>query len=66
MEIKSHNDHMALEGLKAKSGVTSLAAEGQEATEALGWKWREISEELKWFSREDGVQEAEGGRDSNE
>lgn len=61
--MKSQTDHIALEGVKAKSGVTSLAAGGQEATEALGWKQREISEELKWFSREDGVQEAEGGRD---
>ena len=53
VEIKSQNDHMALEGLKAKSGVTSLAAEGQEATEALGWKWREISEELKRMQKVD-------------
>lgn len=66
VEIKLQNDYMVFEGLKVKSGVILLVVEGQEVIEVLGWKWREISEELKWFSREDGVQEVEGGRDSNE
>lgn len=36
MEIKSQTDHIALEGIKAKNGVSSLAAGGQDVEGGRG------------------------------